>query len=246
MISEVRISVVSYLNSKPFVYGLQQCGVRGCVIELDSPSVCAEKLLTGKADIGLVPVAIIPFLNKYSILTDYCIGADGAVGSVMLYSEVPLEKIERIFLDYQSKTSVALIQVLAKHFWKITPEWLNAKEGFEQQIGEKAAGIIIGDRTFELGEKYPFSYDLAEEWMKFTGLPFVFACWVANRELPEELVREFNRAIKFGIDNKEKMIQEWKLNEEYGINVKEYLTEKISYSFDSAKKEGLKKFLETI
>jgi chorismate dehydratase len=116
----VRISVVSYLNSKPFIHGLRQSGLNSeIVITEDIPSVCANKMITGQADIGLIPVAALADLKGYTIISDYCIGSDGPVGSVLLLSQVPLNEIGTILLDYQSRTSVLLTRILAQNFWKI-------------------------------------------------------------------------------------------------------------------------------
>src|ERR1039458_6553628 len=106
MIDKIKISVVSYLNSKPFIYGLQHSTFLNEIdLQLDIPSVCAQKLIDGQVDIGLIPVAALPQLKDPYIITDYCIGAEGKVASVMLYSNVPLHEITAILLDYQSKTS---------------------------------------------------------------------------------------------------------------------------------------------
>ena len=240
----IKISAVSYLNSKPFTYGIENSGyLSNYRLEQDIPSICAEKLLQNKVDIGLVPVAIIPMLRESYLLTDYCIGAVGPVSSVMLYSHVPLEKTTHIYLDYQSRTSVILARVLARYYWKINPEWINTREGFENHINDKSAAVVIGDRTFEMNGKYPYAFDLSEEWQKFTGLPFVFACWVANKKLPPEFLESFNKAIEFGITNIEDVIKHIRITTDNRINIKEYLTKYISYSFDDLKKEALNKFL---
>ncbi len=127
--SPLRISSVSYINSKPFIYGIQNGNfLENYSLSLDIPSVCAEKLVKGEIDIGLAPIAIIPQLKNFFLFPDFCIGADGPVQSVMLYSEVPLKEIKNIFLDYQSRTSVMLLQILAKYFWKISSQWIHAKE----------------------------------------------------------------------------------------------------------------------
>src|SRR5215217_7144760 len=129
---KIRISAVNYLNSKPFIYGLENSAIRNEIeLQLDIPSVCADKLEENKVDIGLVPVAILPELEEYHIISDYCIGADGEVGSVLLLSEVPLNEIKVIQLDYQSRTSVLLAQILAEKFWKIKPQWMDGEENFE-------------------------------------------------------------------------------------------------------------------
>ena len=135
MNSKIKLSVVSYLNSKPFIFGLEKPWMKEHIeLELDIPSVCAMKLLTGKVDVGLVPIAILPELKEYHLLTDYCIGANGDVNSVLLVSQVPLESISRVLLDYQSRTSVLLTRVLAKRFWKINPEWEAAEADYESTI----------------------------------------------------------------------------------------------------------------
>lgn len=212
----------------------------------DIPSECARKLLNNEVDIGLIPVAVIPQLNESYIISDYCIGANGAVNSVMLYSEVPLEKIEKIHLDYQSRTSVQLVKILAKEFWKINPEFIAAEKGFENTISGNTAAVVIGDRTFELNNKFPFVFDLPQEWKKMTGLPFVFATWVANKKIADDFLQQFNTALKQGISNIEKSITHYHLQEKYPTNVSEYLKSYIQYNFGEAQKTALKTFLSKI
>jgi chorismate dehydratase len=99
------ISIVNYYNTTPFLYGINHSDFKSEIkLELDIPSVCAQKLKNKQVDIGLVPVAILPELESYHIITDYCIGAVGKVDSVKLFSEKPLEELTHILLDYQSKT----------------------------------------------------------------------------------------------------------------------------------------------
>lgn len=239
--SGIRISAVSYLNSLPFVYGLQHSELKNeCDIALDIPSVCAEKLITGKVDIGLIPVAAIPQVNNAQIISDFCIGADGEVKTVCLYSEVPLHEIKTILLDYQSRTSVMLVKILAKEYWKISPEFIAATKGFENNIKGTIAAVVIGDRTFGLEKKH--TYDLAEEWKKFTGLPFVFACWVANKNLPKEFISVFNTALKSGLNNIEKTLNEFSHPYINNETAKKYLKENISYIFDKEKKKAMELF----
>lgn len=241
---KIKISIVSYLNSKPFIAGLNKSDLINKIdLQLDIPSVCAQKLIDGKVDLGLIPVAVLPLLKEKHIVSDYCIGAVGKVASVMLYSDVPLEKITTILLDYQSRTSVSLVKVLASKFWKINPQWISAKENFESEIKETTAAVIIGDRTFGLENKYKFNYDLAEEWQKYTGLPFVFACWVSNKELPVAFIEEFNAALKTGVNNRSELIVELQKSNLYPTNIETYLNQNIDYHYDSAKKRGLELFL---
>ena len=241
--SLLRISAVSYINAKPFVYGIKKSGfLKNYSLSLDIPSRCAEKLISGKADIGLAPIAILPKLKEYYIFPDFCIGANGPVKSVMLYSEVPLKKIKTIYLDNQSRTSVMLGRILAKHFWKISPEWINAKKGYEEKIKGTSGGVIIGDRNFSLSRKHKFSSDLSEQWQLFTGLPFVFACWISNKKLTKKESSSFSKALKFGLKNKNEILKN--LDKHYDKKtVKEYLNKSISYNFDKPKQNAMNLFL---
>jgi len=244
---KIKVSAVSYLNTLPFIYGINNSDVINDIdLSLDIPSDCAIKLKNGEVDLGLVPVAILPELKEYHIISDYCIGADGKVDSVALFSDVPLDEIENVYLDYQSKTSVALVQLLAKKLWKITPKWINATEGFENKITGNTAGVIIGDRTFNLSKTYPYKYDLAEEWFNYTGLPFVFACWVSNKELPETFIKNFNSSLKNGVNNIDKVIfnhNEDNLSKE---TLHRYLTQNISYLLDDNKRKAIEAFLKSV
>ena len=106
----LKISAVSYLNTVPFIHGLKQSDlIHNIDLQLDYPSICADKLINRTVDLALVPVVVIPKLKDSHIISDYCIGADGAVDTVCLYSDVPITEIESIALDYQSRTSVALL-----------------------------------------------------------------------------------------------------------------------------------------
>jgi chorismate dehydratase len=242
---KVRVSAVSYLNSIPFVYGLEQSDLLPAAIDLslDIPSVCAEKLLSDEVDLGLIPVATIPDLSNPQIISEYCIGADGPVQTVCLFSSVPLENITTVLLDFHSRTSVQLVQILCKHFWKITPDFTEAKEGFEQSISENTAAVIIGDRAYQYREQYQYVYDLAEEWEKYTGLPFVFACWVANKPLPISFQQQFSLALKMGLKNLDNALEEKGALYQTSIDKHHYLSQVISYDLDDRKKEGMELFL---
>jgi len=245
--SKIRISAVSYLNSLPFVYGLKHSPLANdCDISLDTPSVCADKLISGKVDIGLIPIAAIQQVPHAKIISDYCIGSNGEVRTVCLYSEVPLDKIKTILLDYQSRTSVLLAKILVHEYWKINPEFVDAKKGFEKKIKGTTAGVVIGDRTFYSipGSLYKLIaiYDLSNQWKNFTGLPFVFACWVTNKKLPATFVSEFNNALENGLNNIDKTLKEFPPSVISKAAAKKYLTENINYDFDTEKKKAMKLF----
>ncbi|HEY9083316.1 MAG TPA: menaquinone biosynthesis protein [Vicingaceae bacterium] len=242
-----KISAVSYANTYPFLYALKNSDlIKDISLSLDYPALCAEKLLTNQVDIGLVPIAILPKLKEYHIISDYCIGAIGKVKSVLLLSDVPLNEIKTIWLDYQSKTSINLTKVLAANYWKINPEWQNTTTGFEAQISGTTAGVIIGDRTFKLEKNYQYSYDLSEEWQKFTGLPFVFACWVANKKIDVEFLNQFNRALSDKMFNTDEVLNYFNIDEDKKAFLTNYLKNDISYHLDEAKRNAIEKFLNLL
>jgi chorismate dehydratase len=242
---KVRVSVVAYLNSKPFRHGLKQDFIKDkIVLSKDVPSLCAKKLLNKEVDLGLIPVAVIPQLAEYHIISDYCIGAIGKIASVCLYSQVPLAQIETVLLDYQSKTSVTLVKILAQKLWKISPVWENTTADFENNIANTTAAVIIGDRTFGIETNYAYVYDLGEEWEKLTGLPFVFACWVSNKKLTDAFITDFNAALKYGIDRRGELANALAATNEFNTDIVYYLTHSIQYDYDAKKKEGLTLFLK--
>jgi chorismate dehydratase len=239
---KIRISAVSYLNTKPFIYGLYRSDLaRRMELSLDIPSVCARKLRTGEADVALAPVAVIPELPQAYLLSDYCIGAEGPVRTVAIFSEKPLQQIRRIYLDFHSRTSVALAQILCREYWRVQPEFVPATEGFEQQIGGDTAAVVIGDRAIGLDRKYPYLYDLGEAWTAWTGLPFVFAAWISTRPLDPGFVREFNDALTAGLERLPELTQI--LPTIPGFDTEDYFRHNIRYQLDDAKWEALNRFL---
>lgn len=203
-------------------------------LSLDNPSDCASKLIENEVDIGLIPIATLPEIKNYQIISDYCIGADGKVDSVFIFSNMPIDKIKTLQLDPQSRTSNILAKILLNYHWKTNPELVDT---------DKADAFVqIGDRTFANRNLYPFQYDLAEEWKKFCGLPFVFAVWASNKPIPEDFKTAFNAALKYGLDNREIVISELKnVNNQ---DMEDYLIRKIDFNLDENKMLALNKFHE--
>lgn len=242
MIEKVRVSVVSYLNAKPFVYGLQNSEViNQTELTLDNPAACARKLIDGEVDIGLVPIAAIEKIPNAKIISDYCIAADGEVASVLLVSNVPLNEIETVIMDNESRTSVLLAKTLAQFYWNIKPQWMDEKNIDLNYLDKNTAAVVIGDRALSIRDTYPFIYDLSDEWKKFTGLPFVFACWVANKEIDTNYLQLFNAALKHGLDERDLLVGTLSHK---NYDVRKYLTENIHYLLDDDKRKGMEKFLE--
>ena len=242
---KIRIGAVSYLNTKPLIYGLSQHPMQQEIeLMVDYPSHIASMLLNNQIDVGLVPVAIIPKLQEAHIITDYCIGCNGAVDSVAIFSEQPLEQIHTILLDYQSRTSVMLTRILMQEYWKQSVTWQDTSgEAYLHQIKEGVAGVVIGDRAFEQKKHSAFKYDLGAAWKAHTGLPFVFAAWVANKSLPASFIQSFNEANAIGLNNLEAVVAQESYNHEALMH---YYTQNISYNLDDAKRKGLSLFLEKL
>jgi chorismate dehydratase len=247
--NKIRISAVKYANTYPFIYGMIESGFdKKVLLETDHPADCAAKLINGRVDIGLIPVAALSTLNDYNIISDYCIGANGEVRTVMLLSNSPFSEVDTVYLDYRSRSSVNLTIVLAKFFWKKEYHWINTSESFDfRNVGRNEAVVLIGDQCFEYENFYHFRLDLALEWKKFTGLPFVFACWVSNRRLEKEFIDEFNKALETGVSDIDAVVE--KMGQSgiiTGEVLKDYLTKNIDYNFDENKKKGMNLFLEML
>jgi chorismate dehydratase len=244
-LNKIKTGVVNYLNTKPLLYGLQRPPLNE-KIELiaDYPAKLAEKLMNEEIDLGLIPVAVIPELSTYHIAGDYCIGTEGEIASVGLFSEVPMNEIRKVYLDYQSRTSVALLKWLMREYWGIDPVIVQARDdSFRNEIKDTTAGLVIGDRALEQRRISTFIFDLGSEWRSITGLPFVFAAWVSIKKLPDEFIKLFNQANALGLAHIDEIVAE---NPFDIYDLKKYYTLHLSYHLDERKKMGMKKFLQVI
>lgn len=241
----VKISAVSYLNTLPFIHGIENSGFlkpEEYILKREMPSKCALALENNEADLVLVPVAAIAGMNDINIISDYCIGANRNVLSVLLNSQKPIAEIKNIYLDYQSRTSVTLVKVLARYLWKKEFNWLNAEPGYEKKINEQTGGVIIGDRALELLNSYTYKIDLATAWNDLTGLPFVFACWVSKTKLSNDFIEKFNLSLKWGINNINNISPNYpNLSNEF---IRDYFKNNIDYNFDEKKINGMNLFFK--
>lgn len=232
------------MNTKPLLYGIEHSDVINEIdIILDYPSRLAKNLQDGTIDIALLPVAAMPGINGAHIVSDYGIAAHGNVVSVAIFSQAPMEDITTVYLDYQSRTSVRLAQLLLEKHWKKQVIFKPAAENFIDYINGTNAGVIIGDRALEQLHNFEYVYDLSAAWKSFTGLDFIFAAWVANKPLPEDFKARFNAANADGLRHLDKVIA---ANPFPYYDLHTYYTENIKFYLDNQKKEGLAKFLELI
>ncbi len=241
-LSKIRVGAVSYLNTKPLLYGIKRHPVIQ-EIELveDYPAKIAQMLIDDEVDVGLIPVAATLKLKEWHIVGNYCIGSEGPVASVCMFSQVPMEQVERIYLDYQSRTSVNLAKILLREYWKKEVELVDATgEDFREEIKGTTAGVVIGDRALQQRLQSKYIYDLAEAWKLHTGLPFVFAAWIANKKLPLEFVQRFNEANAMGLRHLSEVVAE---NPFAIYDLDKYYRQNIGYELTGQKLKGLETFL---
>jgi chorismate dehydratase len=244
--SKIRLSAVAYLNTKPFLAGLSAHDVRKKIlITQDSPAQCSYKLRTGLADIGIVPTADLSELPEFRRITQWGICSNGPVESVLLVSHQPIDKLERILLDYQSKTSNQLMRILAEDHFKCSCIFEETVAGYEARIDAVSGAVIIGDRALRARGQFAYQYDLSDAWKKFTGLPFVFAVWVASGRVNADLEADLSQALELGVNMVESVASEFQ-DEFPGIDVDRYLGNCIQYQITQEHEAAIELFLEKI
>ena len=236
-----RIAAVSYLNTVPFIYGIRHAGNLRAELSLTPPSLCARNFIAGDADIALLPSAVVPELKGAEMISDFCIGSEQEVRTVVVVSNTPIEEARRIWLDAHSRTSVQLAGYLAAKKWRIAPEWL-AMEDYAvldtPQDGD--AFLLIGDKVFDHEDEFIYSYDLAAEWREATEQPFVFAVWVARKGVPYEVTDALEEALTFGVERIYEAVRQSDYRDRpYAYD---YLTRNIDFLFDNEKRKALQKF----
>jgi len=248
----LRISAISYLNTAPLMWDFEH-GETGSAFDISYtvPSQCAADLAAGTADIGIIPAAAYATVPGLAILPGVAIASLSRVRSILLVSKVPLEKIGSVALDTSSLTSVALTKVLFSRWWGQGRTFSPMAPDIETMLQEHDAGLLIGDPALRVDRSRYFSYDLAEEWIRLTGKPFVFAFWAVRQaaltdELPSlDLAGMFQESRDHGLQssNLQQIAREWAprtgLSE---VEVTTYLTENIYYELDAACLDGLQLF----
>jgi len=242
-----RLAAVSYLNTIPFLHGLVYHPV-GKIIEIikDYPSRIADLLIKNKVDISLMPVAALIDVPQYKIITNYCIGCKGPVATVQLFANEKLDVLHTIHVDYQSLTSIALLRMLLRDYWKKDLKIIPLRKGHEQLIPSYEGILLIGDRATYALKNYKYAYDLGEAWMNWTRLPFVFAAWTTHKDLNIEFLSDFNDAMHLGLSERNHIASQYAYFNNNKFNVHDYFFNKLSYELDEPKKEGMHVFLNKL
>ncbi|WP_447643105.1 MULTISPECIES: menaquinone biosynthetic enzyme MqnA/MqnD family protein [Chitinophagaceae] len=243
ILKKIKVGAVSYLNARPLIYGIKGSDILKDEMEIveEYPSKLVKMLIEDEIDMGLVSTASIPFLKTPHIVSDYVIAATGDVASVCLFSQVPIEEIDTVLLDYQSRTSINLCKVLMQFYWKKEVKFILTRDEYAHQIRGKTAGVIIGDRALIQRPNFPYIYDFAREWTIFTGKPFVFAAWIANKEIPESFLQKFSEANSHWAQYIDQIITEHPFPV---YDLRHYFTYNINYEVTQEMKDGLELFLD--
>src|SRR5882757_10147183 len=184
----LRISAISYLNTAPLMWDFEHGESREQLKEqfevtYTIPSACAEALRTGAADIGIIPVAAYATIPGLVILPGVAIASLNAVRSILLVSRKPLDQVKTVALDTSSMTSVALCKILFAKWLGGPREYRSMAPDLEIMLASCDAALLIGDPALLIQRAcYATVVDLAEEWRKHTGKPFVFAFWAVREE----------------------------------------------------------------
>ncbi len=248
----LRISAISYLNTAPLMWDFENGG-EGTAFDISYtvPSQCAASLAEGSADIGIIPAAAYATIPGLVILPGVAIASRKPVRSILLVSNVPLEQIGSVALDTSSLTSVALTKVLFAKWWGQGRTFTSMAPDVEKMLREHDAGLVIGDPALKIDRSRYLTYDLAEEWIRLTGKPFVFAFWAVrhaaliNAPATLDLAAIFQSSRDHGLEpaNLDRIAREWAprmgLSE---AEIRSYLTESIYYDLDPECVDGLKLF----
>jgi chorismate dehydratase len=240
----LRLSVVQYLNTVPLIWGMLHGEQRGkFALQLTVPSGCADAIAQRQADVGIVPSIEYQRLDGVEILPGMSIASKREVKSVLLLSKMPLRQVQTVALDHSSRTSAALVRILMQKFYSRQVKFLPAAPEPGEMLTRADAALLIGDPA--LIYRGPVeTYDLAREWRKFTGLPFVFAVWMGHSGAHlSRRVAEFATSLDFGLAHIDDIAIEYA--PKLGLTpaaVKVYLTENIDYSLDEENRQGLELF----
>jgi chorismate dehydratase len=241
----LRLSVVKYLNTVPLIWGMLHGEQQGKFeLRLTVPSGCADAVRNRQADAGIIPSIEYQQLDRVQILSGMSIASKHKAGSVLLISKMPLAEVQTVALDHSSRTSAALVRILMCKFYARQVNFWQAAPRPDEMLRHADAALVIGDPALTYSERVEEVHDLAAEWRKFTGLPFVFALWVGHDDVNLSRYRtDFAASLDFGLAHIDDMAAEYapKLGMTASA-VKVYLTENIDYSLDEENLEGLRLF----
>jgi chorismate dehydratase len=248
----LRVAAISYLNTAPLMWDFDWGTLRQRYeVAYTLPSACAEMLRAGTADIGIIPAAAYTSIPDLRIIPDVAIATRGPVASIFLVSRMPLEEVKTVAVDTSSRSSVALLKVLFARKWENQPQFIPAEPKWKAMLRSADAALIIGDPALLLKRNEDLSkfqvFDLGEEWVHWTGKPFVFAFWAVRgaAEADLQVTKDFQDSRDHGLElvHVAKIAGEWRTR--LGMaedEITQYLRYNIEYKLTPDCLEGLKTF----
>ncbi len=267
---KLRISVVEYLNTAPLVWGFTEGPLQGRYdLSFTLPSKCAEALRRGEADVAIIPSIEYQRMENVVVLPGMAVAAKGEVQSILVVAKKPIDRARRIALDSSSRSSAALVRLLAANYWGIQPEYVEAPPNPQAMLADADAALVIGDPALRiavkmgmLATKLPsgerccqgdpkdmpvpgfetlFVYDVAYQWREMTGLPCVLAIWVGRREaVTPEVVADFLASKQYGLEHIEEIAEAASNELELPpAALERYLGQSIDFSLDEDNRAGL-------
>ena len=243
----LRICAVSYLNTTPLVWGLLHGSRRGAFdLDFRIPSECADRVVSGEADVGIVP-SIEVARHGLEIIRGTGIACDGPVRSILLISSVPASEIRTLSADSSSRTSVELARIILQQRFQARPEVVRHAPDLESMLRQADAALIIGDPALRIHPGLlPYHvYDLGAEWVAMTGKPMVFAVWAGRKDrVTPEMEEIFAESCRVGRINLEEIISLESARREFDPDlVREYLTRHIVHELGAEHYAGMDLFL---
>ena len=236
----IRIGSVSYLNAKPLIYGLDN--FEDLQVALDVPSRLLEDLQGDLFDLALLPVIDYQRMDNLCVVPAGGIGSEGETLTVRIFSKQPIEKIQSLACDTDSHTSVALARIILAERFGVHPEFRPL-----DRAAPDDARLLIGDKVIcEEPRGFPHQLDLGAAWKKQTGLPFVFAVWIARdgvdlRDVPQRLAR----AKRQGLAHVEEIIGQYAVPRGWPADVaRRYLTHHLQFDIGERELSGIRLFHE--
>jgi chorismate dehydratase len=274
-LAKPRISVVEFLNTAPLVWGFTDGPLAGKYdLSFAVPSLCAEALRRGEADIGIIPAIEYQRMDGVVALPGMAIAAKQEVRSLLVVAKKPIELAKRIALDTSSRSTAALVRLLAAEHWRISPEFVDAAPEPSEMLKIADAALVIGDPALgislkmdALADKAPsgeqccqgdpedmpvpgfetlFVYDVAHQWRQMTGQPSVLAIWVGRRDaVTPEIISDFLASKKYGVEHVREIAEAASINLDLPPRALErYLTENINFDLDDENLAGMRLYFE--
>lgn len=241
----IRIASVSYLNARPLIHGLENEPT--VALSLDVPSRLLDSLRAGWSDVALLPVIDYARLDGLTILPAGGIGSDGPTLTVRIFSRVPIERITSLACDPDSHTSVGLARIILAKRFGVTPEFCELSRITSDDL--RQARLLIGDKVVCEAplDGFDHQFDLGQEWKAMTGLPFVFAVWMARDGVDHARAMEIlTRAKQAGVRDIERIVQQYAVPRGWPVDLaRDYLTKHIQYDIGSREVEAAQLFLQS-